>query len=294
MRLLVANTDSDWFDYLTELRQDEVNFWQPSGSVSFHALSPGEPLLFKLRSPNRFIVGGRFISHYAALPVSFTWSAFGQKNGAKNEAEMRRRIEKYRSVEPGSASDYAVNCILLENPFFFSREEWFPILDWPKNVQRYKGYTAEQEVGKHLWTEVQMRLQAHALPTMELELVADVPRFGQPQTVMPRLGQGAFRVIVTDVYNRQMCPDQFPCLARARCCPHPTLCGGQRPHPEKRPPFEARCACAFRPRLLDGLAGISGQSESPPQGRIGQRQGVIPIARQDHSAAGESCIQAVN
>ena len=38
---------------------------------------------------------------------------------------------------------------------------------------------------------------------MEPELVAEVPRFGQPQAVMPRLGQGAFRVIVTDVYQRQ-------------------------------------------------------------------------------------------
>src|ERR1035437_10999862 len=38
---------------------------------------------------------------------------------------------------------------------------------------------------------------------MEPELVADEPRLGLPQTVMPRLGQGAFRVIVTDVYNRQ-------------------------------------------------------------------------------------------
>jgi putative restriction endonuclease len=30
MRLFVAITDSDWFDYLSELRPDEVNFWQPS------------------------------------------------------------------------------------------------------------------------------------------------------------------------------------------------------------------------------------------------------------------------
>jgi putative restriction endonuclease len=33
--------------------------------------------------------------------------------------------------------------------------------------------------------------------------MAAVPRFGHPQTVLPRLGQGAFRVIVTDVYKRQ-------------------------------------------------------------------------------------------
>ena len=203
MRLLVAITDSDWFKYLAELRPEEVNFWQPSGSGSFQALSPGEPLLFKLHSPNDFIVGGGFFSHYAVLPASFTWSAFGQKNGANDEAAMRRRIEKYKRAEPGSATDYAVGCILLQSPFFFSRDEWFPIPNWPKAVQRYKGYSDDDEIGKHLWAEVRLRLQARALPTMEPELIDDDARFGQPQVVMPRLGQGAFRVIVTDVYNRQ-------------------------------------------------------------------------------------------
>ena len=103
MRLFVAITDSDWFDYLSELRPDEVNFWRPSGAESFHSLSPGEPLLFKLHSPHNFIVGGGFFSHYTVLPASFAWGAFGEKNGAKTEAEMRRRIEKYRRVEPGKA-----------------------------------------------------------------------------------------------------------------------------------------------------------------------------------------------
>ncbi len=113
MRLLVAITDLDWFNYLSELRPDEVNFWQPSGSGSFRALSPGEPLLFKLHAPNNFIVGGGFFSHHTILPASFAWSAFGQKNGAATEFEMRRRIEKYRGVEPDAASDYSVGCILL-------------------------------------------------------------------------------------------------------------------------------------------------------------------------------------
>jgi len=121
MKLFVAITDSEWFNYLSELCPDEVNFWQPSGSGSFHALEPSEPLLFKLHSPNDFIVGGGFFSHYAILPASFAWSAFGQKNGAADETEMRRRIEKYRRVEPGAASDYSVGCILLQSPFFFSR-----------------------------------------------------------------------------------------------------------------------------------------------------------------------------
>ena len=73
MRLLVAITASKWFDYLAELRPDEGNFWQPSGSGSFQALSPGEPLLFTLHSPNDFIVGGGAACNiwFHSLPVYF-------------------------------------------------------------------------------------------------------------------------------------------------------------------------------------------------------------------------------
>lgn len=56
MRFFVAITDSDWFNYLSELNPDEVNFWKPSGAKSFHSLSLGEPLLFKLHSPNDLTV----------------------------------------------------------------------------------------------------------------------------------------------------------------------------------------------------------------------------------------------
>ncbi len=157
MKLYVAITDSDWFNYLSELRPDEINFWQPSGSNSFQALAPREPLLFKLHSPNDFIVGGGFFSYYAVLPASFAWSAFGPKNGAATEAEMRRRIEKYRRVEPGAASDYSVGCILLQAPFFFSREEWLPVPGWHRSIVRGKGFSTDEEVGNRLWAEVQLR-----------------------------------------------------------------------------------------------------------------------------------------
>src|SRR5580704_12032511 len=163
MRLLVAITDTDWFNYLSDLRPDEVNFWQPSGSGGFRALSPGEPLLFKLHAPNDFIVGGGFFSHYTILPASFAWSAFEQKNGASTELEMRRRIERYRRVEPGTAADYSVGCILLQTPFFFSREEWFPVPRWHPSIQRFKGYSTDEETGKLLSAEVQARLGARAL-----------------------------------------------------------------------------------------------------------------------------------
>ena len=203
MRIFVAITDSDWFSFLSDLRPDEVNFWQPSASSSFRALSPGEPLLFKLHSPDDYIVGGGFFSHYTVLPASFAWTTFGPKNGAATEDEMRSRIERYRRVEPNATADYSVGCILLQSPFFFSREEWLPVPDWRREIVRGKGYTTDDEVGNRLWVEIELRLQAEEALLRDVVAGADSPRFGQPQTVLTRLGQSAFRVIVTDIYKRQ-------------------------------------------------------------------------------------------
>jgi putative restriction endonuclease len=71
--LVVAITDRDWFDYLRARQQiEEVNFWAPSGS-SFKALVPGELFLFKLHSPNNFIVGGGIFAYANVLPTSLAW-----------------------------------------------------------------------------------------------------------------------------------------------------------------------------------------------------------------------------
>jgi len=41
VRFFIAITDSDWFSYLSSFGPlDDVNFWQPSGSVDFKALLP--------------------------------------------------------------------------------------------------------------------------------------------------------------------------------------------------------------------------------------------------------------
>jgi putative restriction endonuclease len=31
MKLFLAVTDNTWFTYLSQLRPDEINFWQPGG-----------------------------------------------------------------------------------------------------------------------------------------------------------------------------------------------------------------------------------------------------------------------
>jgi putative restriction endonuclease len=89
VRFYVGITDRDWFDYVSDIHGvDEVNFWQPSGNQQFRSLQPGEPFLFKLHSPEDYIVGGGFFSHFTILPASFAWKAFGTKNGAATEEEI--------------------------------------------------------------------------------------------------------------------------------------------------------------------------------------------------------------
>ena len=69
MKLWVGVTDKNCYEHLLRPAPEEVNFWQPSGSRSFRVLQPGEPFLFKLHSPENFIVGGGFFVRCSALPV---------------------------------------------------------------------------------------------------------------------------------------------------------------------------------------------------------------------------------
>ncbi len=203
MFAFVAVTDNDWYRHLASLPDlDEVNFWQPSGGRHFRALSPGEPLLFKLHAPEAFISGGGFFAHFTQLPVSLAWEAFGEKNGARSLQEMRRRIERYRRIPPDPAEDYVIGCVVLEEPFFFERPDWFPPPeDFHPNVQVGKRYDLRQPPhGTKLWEDVQLRLLARHPDIEELE---EAVRFTEPLPVRRRLGQGSFRILVTDTYERR-------------------------------------------------------------------------------------------
>ena len=211
MRFFVGITDRDWFDYLSQIDGlDEVNFWQPSGSTQFRSLQVGEPFLFKLHSPDNYIVGGGFFSHFTILPASFAWKTFGEKNGAATEEEMRARIAHYRRVaDPGVADDYSVGCILLESPFFLDRADWVPATDWQKPIVRGKRYDSATD-GRAVWERVEALIRSS---TVEREpALLDVPRYGEPTMVLPRLGQGSFRVIVTDSYRRRCAFTNSPVL----------------------------------------------------------------------------------
>jgi DNA replication protein DnaC len=115
VRIFVAVTDWNWFDFLSAMQPDEVNFWAPTGRKNFRSLQPGELFLFKLHAPNNFIVGGGVFSHASNLPLSLAWEAFGTKNGAADMAEMRQRVGHYRADEPRTIErfDPTIGCRIL-------------------------------------------------------------------------------------------------------------------------------------------------------------------------------------
>lgn len=210
----MAITDSDWFNYLSSNTPlDEVNFWQPSGGRQFRALQPGEPFLFKLHSPRNYIVGGGYFSYFTILPVSFAWSAFTTKNGSYSEQEMRTRIARYRKVPSSPVEDYQIGCILLQAPFFFAEDDWIPASDWSPNIVQGRGYDTSDQSAQWIWQQVQDRLGATQTATLLSAVKGEDPaRFGQPQIVLPRLGQGSFRVLVTDAYRRKCALTSSPVL----------------------------------------------------------------------------------
>jgi putative restriction endonuclease len=207
MRIYVAVTDDEWFAlHASKQNLDEVIFWRPSPEANFKVLQPGEMLLFKLHSPNNYIVGGGFFARFLQLPVNTAWEAFGEANGVKSMAEMRTRIGKYRRrvIEPHE--NPTIGCIMLAEPFCWDRALWIPSpADFMLNTVAGKGYDAESGRGRALWEEVATRLAASRKELLvEGTATAAALRsegYGKPQLVLPRLGQGLFRVIVTDAYN---------------------------------------------------------------------------------------------
>lgn len=200
VRIFVALTDQGWFRQLAADLPDEVNFWQPSGARAFRALSAGELFLFKLHAPQDFIVGGGVFSHASNVPLSLAWDAFGPKNGVSSLAEMRRRIARYRHDDAllDPRQDPPVGCRILTSPFFWPRAAWLPVpASFSRAIVSGKRYRTDDADGRYLWNAVTDRALA--------ALSSDVgpPRRGQPMLVHPRLGQGAFRLAVTDAYGRR-------------------------------------------------------------------------------------------
>ena len=198
MRIYVGVTDKDWYEQLMQQKPDEVNFWKP-GSGNFRALEQNDLFLFKLHSPYNYIVGGGFFVRFSLLPPFLAWKVFGTNNGTRTYDELLSRINKYRSQNRFTDSNPSIGCVLLTEPFFFNESQWIPApLDWKLNIVQGKTYDTNTEIGARLYQQVMESSQLMASSgTLEIG-----PRYAAA-TTLRRLGQGAFRIVVTEAYQRR-------------------------------------------------------------------------------------------
>ena len=219
IKFVIAVTDDNWFDTLRGSDLSEVNFWSPSAK-NFQALEKGELFLFKLRKPRNYIVGAGIFAYANKLPWSLAWRVFGRANGAKTAQEMRADIAKYQGADANHRIDFTIGCRILTHTCFFREPDWIPVpASWSPNIVAYKTYNTGNFEGNQLWKDVNDRLQRQD----SSEIVTLSSRYGEPCLYLPRLGQGAFRVLVTDNYERRCAVTQertLPALEAAHIRPY--------------------------------------------------------------------------
>jgi putative restriction endonuclease len=206
MRGWVANTHSEWFDFLAARGSwVEVNFWNPSDYYAFRG-EPGSPFFFRLKAPRNAIGGFGLVSGFARLPEWLAWEAFGEANGAADFQQMQARLNAIRERN-GMRRDVPlqqIGCILLSSAVYFPKDMWVrQPSDWGAQNLRYKGYELNAGEGLRIWRECQERAAAIA-PVVDTHAAEPVSaaRWGRPMLIVPRKGQGTFRVAVTEAYDR--------------------------------------------------------------------------------------------
>jgi len=206
VRGTVAVTDFGWYDFLSRRVASEVNFWTPSDRHRF-AAPAFSPFFFKLKAPHRAIAGFGYFAKWSSLPTWFAWECFGEGNGCDSLSALEDRVGQIRSgiryVATGPVAN--IGCILLVQPVFFNRDEWIAQpSDWHDRTVASASYDLTSGEGRRVWEECLERVNASAVPVPHMPQVAGpmTPRYGTPQIFTPRLGQGTFRVTVTDAYGR--------------------------------------------------------------------------------------------
>ncbi|OPY12628.1 MAG: hypothetical protein A4E69_02107 [Syntrophus sp. PtaB.Bin138] len=205
MKFWVGVTDNKWYQFLSQARPDEVNFWQPSGMPPFKGAPIGLPFLFKLKRPHNHIAGGGFFVTYSSLPLSLAWDVFGQKNGCLSLDELRALIAPLASSR---RRDDPIGCTVLANPFFIEPGGWITDLpDWSSNIVRGKMYDTTENAGATIWRKVQQHISLYPFESSKINTVTLVAeqgaKYGSTVEIRPRLGQSSFRVLVTDAYQRR-------------------------------------------------------------------------------------------
>lgn len=203
MKFWLGTTDNAWFKFLANRKLDEVNSWQPSATPPFKKASLGLPFLFKLKRPYNHVAGGGFFVAYSKLPITMAWEVFGEKNGARSLNEFQSLIEPLTGRNSGAE----IGCTILTNPVFLIQSDWLENpAGWSSNIVRGKMFSSDEPDGLSIWSRVRTHFEQLAQLVSHLRVNSTheaLPKYGEPVLVKPRLGQGYFRVSVTEAYKRR-------------------------------------------------------------------------------------------
>jgi len=195
MKSFIAVTDADWLQTIRDGAATEVNFWQPKPTAVRQL--PGTPWIFKVRRSNR-IGGFGFFSYWTVMPLHIAWETFGPANGVQSYDAMANRIARLRRVEN---SDDQVGCVVLSDVTILDQGEYVAApADWHPNIVRGAGYDLAVGEGERIWN--QLRALTAASPVRS-PLLAVAGGYAEAALVAARRGQGAFRLMVMDAYERR-------------------------------------------------------------------------------------------
>ncbi|MEZ5042877.1 MAG: HNH endonuclease [Saprospiraceae bacterium] len=138
--------------------------------------------------------------------MSVAWEIFGRSNGTDNYNNLKSKITGYRR---DNQPNPVIGCIILTDPVFFNEEDWIPVPpDWASSIVQGKSYNTDDPIGNQLWSQVTYLLRRYKWldrqVTTEQQLVAE-PTAPEYREILARVrvGQGTFRALVTDVYQRR-------------------------------------------------------------------------------------------
>lgn len=155
MKFYLGITDNNWYKYLSDINPEDINFWQPSGTVNFKVLQPGAPFLFKLKNPLNAIGGVGFFSSHTFLPMSVAWDTFRNRNGCDTYSEFSKMILNYRKDK--NNINPKIGCIVITNPVFFKQADWIETAsDWAGSIVQGKSYNSEENIGKEIWQKLRI------------------------------------------------------------------------------------------------------------------------------------------
>ena len=142
--------------------------------------------------------------------MDVAWDIFGERNGLSSFFEFKKKIVAYRNQKNAFADNPNIGCIVLTDPIFFKEEDWIATpTNWGKSIVQGKSYDTNETIGAALWEQVEHTIAKYQLferqesHKSQLILEPSSPQYGNKYLTKVRLGQGAFRVNITDAYQRR-------------------------------------------------------------------------------------------